>query len=327
MTNMQGGFLRSQERPITRLSFIPPPDTGLRYSWSPSEGLSDTTIFNPVADVQRDITYTVSTADNSGCYFQDTIDIAISPYKGSVNPGDTTICKGDEIRLIASGGEKFTWMASVPEISCTDCADPLVKPSTDAAYTALITDKYNCTDTVYAAIHLYPDIVVSAQPADTLVKYGTQLQLYAAAENALYYLWQPATYLSDVSIKDPVAAVYEPVDYIITVTNEHGCRASDTAHIKVDFRDRIFIPSAFSPNNDGLNDVFKIGNVSFQRVTEFSVFNRWGNLVFSTSDLHYGWDGNYKGVPQPVGTYFYIIRLAYPDGYAETYKGDITLIR
>jgi gliding motility-associated-like protein len=327
MTNTQGGFLRSQERPITRLSFSPPPDTGLKYIWTPSEGLKDTTISNPVANVQKSMTYTVSTTDNSGCYFQDTINIAISPYHGSINPQDTTICKGKEVRLTASGGEKFQWTASVPEINCTDCASPVVSPSVDALYTALITDKYGCCDTATATVHLYPDIRVVALPADTTVKYGSQLQLNAVTENASFYLWQPATHISDVWIRDPVATVYEPVNYIITVSNEYGCRASDTAHIGVDFRDKIFIPSAFSPNNDGLNDIFRIGNISFQKITEFSVFNRWGNQVFNTTDPHNGWDGSYKGTPQPVGTYFYIIRISYPDGYAETYKGDVTLIR
>jgi len=327
MTNIQGGRLRSQERPITRLTFTPPPDTGLRYNWSPSEGLNDTSIFNPVADVQKDGRYTVSTMDNSGCYLQDTISIAISPYVGSITPADTAICKGDEIRLIAYGGDQFTWIASVREISCTDCRDPLVRPSTDAGYTAFITDKFNCTDTVTADVHMYPDISVAAQPADTIVKYGTQLQLYAVAENASVYLWQPVAHLSDAWIKDPLAVVYEPTDYIITVSNEHGCKSSDTTHIRVDFRDKIFIPSAFSPNDDGLNDIFRAGNISFQKITEFAVFNRWGSKVFSTTDSKKGWDGNYNGTPQPLGTYFYIIRIAYPDGYTEVYKGDVTLIR
>src|SRR5690606_6744991 len=109
MSNKQGRLLRSTERPITRLGFLPPPDTGLKYLWSPAEGLNDTTITHPVADISGNITYTISTADNLGCYFQDTINISVSSYTGTVFPRDTMICRGDEIPLFASGGETFAW--------------------------------------------------------------------------------------------------------------------------------------------------------------------------------------------------------------------------
>ncbi|MEO6833816.1 MAG: gliding motility-associated C-terminal domain-containing protein, partial [Chitinophagaceae bacterium] len=74
-------------------------------------------------------------------------------------------------------------------------------------------------------------------------------------------------------------------------------------------------------------DVFKIVNPSFQRLMEFRVFNRWGQEVFSTTDINAGWDGTWKGIDQPTGVYQYLIRVGSPDGKAETYKGDVTLVR
>ncbi len=89
----------------------------------------------------------------------------------------------------------------------------------------------------------------------------------------------------------------------------------------------LLIPNAFSPNNDGQNDVFKICNITNEKLIDFKVFNRWGTILFRTTDPKQGWDGFSKGQLQPVGVYGYVIRIGYPDGYVETYKGTVTLIR
>lgn len=89
----------------------------------------------------------------------------------------------------------------------------------------------------------------------------------------------------------------------------------------------LLIPNAFTPNNDGTNDIFRIRNFSNQRLLEFKIFNRWGTILFHTQDPKGGWDGTFKGNPQPMGVYGYVIRIAYSDSVVETYKGTITLIR
>ncbi len=91
--------------------------------------------------------------------------------------------------------------------------------------------------------------------------------------------------------------------------------------------EELLIPNAFTPNFDGKNDVFKIVNISDQKVIDFKVFNRWGTVMFRTTDGNEGWDGTYKGQAQPFGVYGYVIRIAYSDGYVATYKGTVTLIR
>ena len=93
------------------------------------------------------------------------------------------------------------------------------------------------------------------------------------------------------------------------------------------YRDSLLVPTAFTPNGDGRNDVFRVANLSFQKLIEFRVFNRWGQEVYSTTDNNGGWDGTWKGVAQDMGIYTYIIRVAFPDGTVSTYKGDVTLIR
>ena len=94
----------------------------------------------------------------------------------------------------------------------------------------------------------------------------------------------------------------------------------------VDKRDNLLVPTAFSPNGDGKNDVFKVSNLTFQRIMEFRVFNRWGQEIFN-SNTNAGWDGTWQGEPQDIGNYTYLIRVNSPDGSVETYKGDVTLVR
>jgi gliding motility-associated-like protein len=89
----------------------------------------------------------------------------------------------------------------------------------------------------------------------------------------------------------------------------------------------LLIPNAFTPNNDGQNDVFKIKNITDERLIDFKVFNRWGTILFRTTDPNVGWDGTNKGQPQPIGVYGYVIQIGYSDGYVETYKGTVTLIK
>lgn len=92
-------------------------------------------------------------------------------------------------------------------------------------------------------------------------------------------------------------------------------------------RKELLIPNAFSPNNDGQNDFFRISNITDEKLIDFKVFNRWGTILFRTTDARQGWDGTNKGQQQPVGVYGYVIRIGYADGYVETYKGTVTLIR
>ena len=89
----------------------------------------------------------------------------------------------------------------------------------------------------------------------------------------------------------------------------------------------IMIPTAFSPNGDGINDVFKLVNVKNEKLIDFRVFNRWGTIVYNSKDMYQGWDGNYKGQAQATGVYGYAIRIMYEDGVEEIYKGTVTLVR
>lgn len=313
-------------RPGIRFYISEPGTFAPDYKWSPGVFLSDSTIKNPLAYIARDITYHVSAVDRNGCTHRDSVSFALSVRNPGLSPEDTVICFGQEIRLTALGGEKYTWTTTAPgTLSCTDCPAPDVSPKEDAVYTVSIQDKYECADTLRSRVRVNPLPVVRIFPRDTIIKYGTMLQLYASG--AEYYSWRPAGHLSNPNIPDPTALITAPVTFILAGLDEKGCRNSDSVRIDVDYTSPVFVPSAFTPNGDGKNDVFKIANIRYQKLQEFRVFNRWGQQVFSTTSPEEGWDGSFQGQTQEAGVYHYIIRLAYPEGRVETYKGDLTLLR
>src|SRR5690606_23544954 len=253
------------------------------------------------------------------------------------NPMDTSICLGDETSIILgnfgsiglSPNYTVQWYQNnyepAEDLDCTTCSIVYATPKADVRYIAVVTDSVGCKDTLTSDIEVRPLPVVNILNNDTTVKYGSQVQLLASG--GYLYQWHPAGTINNPIIPNPIAQPVEPTMYTVYVVGTNGCPNQDSVKIDIDYRDNLFVPSAFSPNGDGKNDVFRIFNLSFQKVMEFRVFNRYGQEIFSTVNPTEGWDGKWKGVPQDIGTYYYIIRVAFPDGYVETYKGNVTLVK
>jgi gliding motility-associated-like protein len=125
-----------------------------------------------------------------------------------------------------------------------------------------------------------------------------------------------------------IAIPQQTTVYTVEGMNQWGCYDSAQVTVNVDDNVNEFVPNAFSPNGDGRNDVFKIGNCQFDKLLEFDIYNRWGQLIYhNNSDLNQGWDGTYKGVAQDMGTYNYSIILGTPDGKLKTFRGEVILVR
>jgi gliding motility-associated-like protein len=176
------------------------------------------------------------------------------------------------------------------------------------------------SDTVIIERNPEPKITTSN---DTTINARGAVQLHASG--AQTYSWFPRRWLNNDAIADPIAYPQAPVIYQVIGINEFGCR--DTAEVKIDIREHLFVPNAFSPNGDGLNDVFKLGNYGHQGVHAFMIFNRFGEKVYQTMDATKGWDGTYKGQPADAGTYYYDIRIGLFNGTERVLKGDIILMR
>jgi gliding motility-associated-like protein len=182
-----------------------------------------------------------------------------------------------------------------------------------------------CDTTLFGTIGSYPAPVVSISPADTTIRYADSILLLASG--AQLYSWSPAAYL-DTAIGQLVwATPLQPTVFTVAGIDENGCRDTGTIRINIDYTMLSLIPNAFSPNGDGLNDVFKIEGITYQRIKQFRIFNRYGQSVFSTFNPAKGWDGHQNDKPCDVGTYHYLIELELPDRSSKTFKGDVLLIR
>ncbi len=333
------------DRPVVRFNFCPTPVLPFLYHWAPGNNLSDSNVKDPLAYIPRSVNYAVYTVGRNGCIVRDSLHITIPTHTLSAGPTDTIACVNQFVTLHASGGDGYKWYEvhngvfsdASGSLTCTDCAEPIATPPVTTTYAVVFTNNVHqtnpinpnyetgCPDTLTLTVFVNPLPNVRVESRDTMIKYGQTVQLYASG--AQWYSWSPAGSLSDPNSPSPVASPRESIKYVVYGRDMNGCVNTDSVHVYVDYRDNILVPTGFTPNGDGKNDVFKPVTFTVHRLLEFRVFNRWGQEVFSTTDKNAGWDGTWKGVEQGIGNYSYLIRVAYPDNYTETFKGEVTLIR
>jgi gliding motility-associated-like protein len=138
----------------------------------------------------------------------------------------------------------------------------------------------------------------------------------------LSFAWSPPTFLNSTTIKNPVTTPKNDITYKLTVTGNNSCSAADTVRVTV--LKTPVIPNAFSPNNDGVNDVWNIQYLSSYADASIEVYNRYGGVVYRSIRYNKPWDGTYNGKPLPVGVYYYIIDPKYG---REKITGSVTILR
>lgn len=315
-----------------QLNAIVSPSGTYTYQWNPAQFISDVTIPDPVYSANHgDDRYAVLTATSPrGCAGRDSVLIDVKPYPiVNLVPNDTFLCMTDAVQLTAhvTPEDDYTYLWTGPDgISNTAISNPVYYTDTPGTFqfTVLVTSQVGCAGTDTSMISIHPNVVLVNVTPDQSIRYGSNIQLNA--EGAVYYVWYPPATIDNPNLPNPVASPREEVVYTVEGSNEWGCR--DTATVKISLDDMTeFVPTVFSPNGDGKNDVFRVVNMSYQRLQEFRVFNRYGEEVFSTTDPMSGWNGTYKGEAQDAGVYHYLIRVGDPKGTPRVYKGDVTLIR
>ena len=138
---------------------------------------------------------------------------------------------------------------------------------------------------------------------------GQPVQLFAyevGNSGVIRYSWEPSTGLNDATIGSPVATLYNDVVYYVTGYTSENCKGSAVVKVKVYKGPDIYVPTAFTPNGDGLNDLLKAIPVGMKINQYFKIYNRWGHQVFATSDFHRGWNGRLKDGNVSTGTYVWV---------------------
>ena len=363
---------------------------GGTYSWSPASSLDDPTAESPLASPQDTTLYHVLITTPGGCTVEDSLVVLVQYGPPVPLVGDTAMCAGDEVQLLASGGDAYAWLPA-PGISDLSIPDPLVAPVEPTTYTVTVSnacgstgasafvdvhtvnaaawpdtlvcpndrlvlhaaggthfqwapvyaatdslvldpavagihtvtvqDDIGCTDQATVMVSLHPPATVSAG-YESVIDWGESVPLHAYGSGTFH--WEPDSTLSCADCQQPWASPETTTTYTVELTDANGCKA--TAQVTVYFRGNLFVPNTFTPNGDGTNDVFlpKMHDVAAYRLL---VFNRWGELIFSTESQGEGWSGKYKGVDSPVDTYVWRIDYRENHGEGRTAYGHVNLLR
>ena len=303
------------------------------YTWTPAIGLSSTTIANPVANPIVTTQYIV-TATLGRCSGEDTVIVNVNAAPIPDAGSDGFICFGQTYQLNASGGTQYSW-SPITYLNNPAIANPISTPAKDINYTlSIMSDINGCASltTDQMRIDVTPPIKVKTFPYDTVGYNGDQFRLLAVPSDTdvINYSWSPVLGLSDPNIANPIVTagvIGDVVQYRVVTSTIAGCKGEGYVTVRVYKGPDIYVPTGFTPNNDGKNDKFTPFPVGMKSYKYFRVFNRWGQLVFSTSKLHDGWDGKLGGRDQATGTYVWMIEGVTKDDRVITKKGTITLIR
>lgn len=160
---------------------------------------------------------------------------------------------------------------------------------------------------------------------DTLVLKNNSFQLHGRGNGD--FLWAPSFGLNDNGIPDPTCITDKDQRYTLTVTTPEGCIATDIVSIEVFKGSSVFVPNAFTPDHDGLNDIFMPGYKGIKKLHNFTVYNRWGQLMFTTNNIGKGWDGSFQNVIQSAGSFVWMLKAEDYEGKIYQMKGTVTLIR
>jgi gliding motility-associated-like protein len=144
--------------------------------------------------------------------------------------------------------------------------------------------------------------------------------------NGLYYQWSPSVGLSKTNIANPIASPPVNTRYFVTSWTEAGCIAKDSIDVIVRDETNLGLPNAFTPGS-APNDLLRLNKNGIAVLKLFKVFNRWGAVIFETTNIDEGWDGTFNGKPQPMGVYVYMIDATTSTGKRFTKQGNVTLIR
>ncbi len=300
------------------------------FAWQPAATLDNSTLQSPVAKPFNSTKYYV-TATIGICNRLDSVTVFVNPAPTANAGPDSTLCFGRNIQLSGSGGVSFFWS---PASSLNN--NRLQNPTTinlpgNITYSLHVVDANGCNSLKKddVLITVTRQVIVDAG-RDTIMAIGQPLQLYATDVNRaglVRYEWQPYYALNNPLIANPVAILDKDIIYTIEARNAIGCLATDKIKIQVYKGPDIYVPNAFTPNRDLKNDVLKAIPVGIKDFHYFRIYDRWGSLIFSTTNAAIGWDGRIKGTEQSTNTYVWMAEGIDYTGKTVQRKGSVIVIR
>jgi len=249
-----------------------------------------------------------------------TVNVIESPALG---PDKTiTICHGESTNLTGlynTAGSTTNWFLNQVPVT-----DPVLV-SMAGRYQLIATKSFGCADTAFVNLVIQPAIIAFAGNDDSTESF---VPYQLSGSGGLQYEWSPGPpLLNNANIPNPVAILSANTTFSLIVKDAIGCKGYDTVNIKVFKGSNIYVPSAFTPNGDGLNDILRPLGKAIDRLDYFRIYNRYGELIFETNNLSKGWDGTYKGKDQNTDNYVWVLKALDRKGIIRTMKGNVILIR
>lgn len=254
------------------------------------------------------------------------------PIPVAIASAGPEICFGKDGQLTGSGGGTYSWSPATYLDDPTSASPRVIRPGAGShIYHLVVTDANGChsQSDATATIVVTPPPKIKI-PADTVVAIHQPLQLDVIDVNnsgLVNFTWLPATGLNNPFIKNPIAILDADIQYQVTATTANNCQVMGYVKVKVYQGPEIYVPTAFTPSSDGLNDVLKAIPVGIKEFHYFNIYNRWGQLIFTTSNPAVGWDGKVQGVPQGPNSFVWTVEGVDYFGNLIRKKGMVTLVR
>ncbi len=303
-------------------------NNGIAGSWSPVVNNTATTTYtftpnaaaHPCA-VTATMTVQVSTrpvvsisAENPGCFGEQLGRLTIESISGGIPPYSYAI-----------GNDPLSIVGALPATNPNRL--------TAGAYQLRVQDGGNCLTIVPFVIPDAPLLQLDLGP-DMTIRIGDSTLLEGLTNfDVDSVVWTPTEFLSDAGSPVTYARPTVSTAYQLVAFDVNGCRAEDEVWVYVERRLEVFIPNAFSPNDDGINDKFRVfSDNKIKSIRSLRVFDRWGGNVFSVTDVApdadaAGWDGKHRGQTASADVYVYFAEIEFFDGHVETVMGEVTLVR
>ncbi len=297
---------------------------GVDYLWQADPTLSSTSIADPIATPTDTDRYYVRVYNIHQCHADDSIKINVQLPVHAIAQSPYDVCQGNTIVLHASGGFYYQWFPTTWISRPTDSATAAAPQSNIIYYVRVSNDCFSDTAAVIVTIRPLP--IVDAGN-DTLIYRNTPAILSGTSDVSNNY-WYPGDYVeSPFQLTTPATPLVTTM-YRLYAISQYNCSNYDSVLVTVEPYTVLLLPTAFSPNGDGVNDVFRIVRyLNIQTLEEFAVYDRWGQKMFGTEDITQGWDGTYNGRKQQMGVYSWIIKGKTYDGEDIVRSGNVTLMR
>lgn len=306
-----------------------------RYIWKAEDAtLSCLQCPSPTATPVKPVNYyQVTGISADGCQAADSVRITVIPPTRILASENDTICIGQGVTLYASGVEKYQWRPSTG-LSDPNSATPVARPKVTTTYYVNGSDSKACSvteDTVTIFVSDYPYYFAGR---DTTILSGYSFTVNPTFSTDISTIrWSPSAGLSCTDCLKPIVSPKDKTTYQITVRNDNGCESTSNFTVTVNCnQENIFIPNTFSPNGDGMNEVFYIRGAGLTRIRSIQIYNRWGQQVFWKYDVRAneasaGWDGTFKGIQAKSDVYVYVAQVECENKTVMTVKGDVMLVR